>query len=93
MNRILTPSTRATDILDKIPHNKVAGIADYAAEHSRLSSIATAHDEVAVEKAKGKDVLRVVHTDTYTYSVKILYFFGTENELLEKLGVAEVMLT
>lgn len=93
MNRILTPSTRATDILDRIPHHQVASIADYSCEHSRLHSILTAHDEAAVERAQGRDVLRVLHTDMYTYSVKILYFFGSENELLEKLGIAEVMLT
>lgn len=87
------PGTRIEAALKKVPDDQWMGLADYIFPISRSAAVNKGHEEAAVEKAAGQNVYTFDMTRSPTkIAVRICFFGDSEWEVLDRLGVAEVML-
>ncbi len=88
----LFPETRISAALTAIPRDCVRGLADHVIEKSPFlsESIRKGREEVALDKAAGQNVYVVSWTDSVS-TASFCFFGHSEQEVLDRLAVAEVM--
>jgi hypothetical protein len=92
------PGVRIEAALKKVPSDQWIGLADYVFPISKSSAITEGHKETALAKALGQnvyslDMRRAPLSGGQRMGVCICFFGESEQEILDRLGVAVVMLT
>lgn len=67
----------------------VEKLADYCHVRSEIASLTQAHLEMAHFRSEGRPVWR--YEMAMNYRIMVVYFFGTQEEILDRFSVAEVM--
>lgn len=86
------PGTRIEAAVKSLDRFLVPSLADYQFSNHKSFAVRTGHKEKAVEAASGRNVYTMEWVDMGGKFLTLCFFGDTEWEVLDRLGVAEVML-